>query len=138
MRNVGNSSIFKRTTRFKSLLYEACGRIVNPIYGSAGLLWSGSWQLCQNAVEAILHGSPITQIALEKNNGSLLKAYDIRYITKDENSGGSSELHRVKARCQFKRSVGKGKRVESGSGPARRNLVLSSIITMTCRAMSRL
>ncbi|XP_020088069.1 LOW QUALITY PROTEIN: LOB domain-containing protein 41-like [Ananas comosus] len=35
---------------FRSLLYEACGRILNPIYGSVGLLWSGSWQLCQEAV----------------------------------------------------------------------------------------
>ncbi|CDY34735.1 BnaA01g32900D [Brassica napus] len=34
---------------FRSLLHEACGRIVNPIYGSVGLLWSGNWQLCQAA-----------------------------------------------------------------------------------------
>ncbi|THU47679.1 hypothetical protein C4D60_Mb09t18150 [Musa balbisiana] len=29
---------------FRSLLYEACGRVVNPINGSVGLLWSGSRQ----------------------------------------------------------------------------------------------
>uniref|UniRef100_J3L0E6 LOB domain-containing protein n=1 Tax=Oryza brachyantha TaxID=4533 RepID=J3L0E6_ORYBR len=29
-----------RPAVFRSLLYEACGRIVNPIYGSVGLLWS--------------------------------------------------------------------------------------------------
>ncbi|CAL9138911.1 unnamed protein product [Musa acuminata var. zebrina] len=28
---------------FRSLLYEACGRIINPIYGAAGLLCSGTW-----------------------------------------------------------------------------------------------
>ncbi|KAJ9561961.1 hypothetical protein OSB04_007121 [Centaurea solstitialis] len=101
-----------RPAIFRSLLYEACGRIVNPIYGSVGLLWSGSWQLCQNAVEAVLHGVPITQIAsdtAETNNGPPLKAYDIRHIVKDENSGGSGDLHRVRTRCRFKRSVGKGK-----------------------------
>ncbi|KVI02798.1 LOB domain-containing protein 41-like [Cynara cardunculus var. scolymus] len=97
---------------FRSLLYEACGRIVNPIYGSVGLLWSGRWQLCQNAVEAVLNGSPIVQVASdteETNNGPPLKAYDIRHISKDENSGGSNELHRIRTRCRFKRSASKGK-----------------------------
>ncbi|GMP89632.1 hypothetical protein CsSME_00041119 [Camellia sinensis var. sinensis] len=46
-----------------SLLYEACGRIVNPIYGAAGLLWSGNWHLYHAAVEAVLHGSPIVQLS---------------------------------------------------------------------------
>lgn len=86
---------------------------MNPIYGSVGLLWSGSWQLCQNAVEAVLKGAPITQIASDSaddaNNGPPLKAYDIRHISKDENSAGSSELHRVRTRCRFKRSAAKGK-----------------------------
>ncbi|KAI3785254.1 hypothetical protein L1987_44370 [Smallanthus sonchifolius] len=101
-----------RPAIFRSLLYEACGRIVNPIYGSVGLLWSGSWQLCQNAVEAVLKGSPITQIAsdtAETNNGPPFKAYDIRHISKDDNSAGSNELHRVRTRGRFKRSVANGK-----------------------------
>ncbi|KAK3012523.1 hypothetical protein RJ639_009096 [Escallonia herrerae] len=101
-----------RPAIFRSLLYEACGRIVNPIYGSVGLLWSGSWQLCQNAVEAVLKGAPITQIAsetAETNNGPPLKAYDIRHVTKDENSAGSNDLHRVRTRCRFKRSAAEAK-----------------------------
>ncbi|CAL5434875.1 unnamed protein product [Camellia sinensis] len=52
-----------RPAIFRSLLYEACGRIVNPIYGAAGLLWSGNWHLCHAAVEAVLHGSPIVQLS---------------------------------------------------------------------------
>lgn len=102
-----------RPAIFRSLLYEACGRIVNPIYGSVGLLWSGSWQLCQNAVEAVLQGAPITQITsdtAETNNGPPFKAYDIRHISKDEtnnSAGGSNELHRVRTRGRFKRK-GKG------------------------------
>ncbi|BAD73141.1 seed specific protein Bn15D17A-like [Oryza sativa Japonica Group] len=50
-----------RPAVFRSLLYEACGRIVNPIYGSVGLLWSGQWQACQAAVEAVLKGHPAAQ-----------------------------------------------------------------------------
>jgi hypothetical protein len=34
---------------FRSLLYEACGRIVNPVYGVVGLLWLGQWQKCVDA-----------------------------------------------------------------------------------------
>ncbi|KAF5778706.1 putative transcription factor AS2-LOB family [Helianthus annuus] len=106
--NVGPEHL--RPALFRSLLYEACGRIVNPIYGSVGLLWSGKWQLCQNAVEAVLKGSPIVQIASEEtNSGPPLKAYDIRHISKDENSGGANELHRIRTRCRFKRSGSKGK-----------------------------
>lgn len=85
---------------------------MNPIYGSVGLLWSGSWQLCQNAVEAVLKGAPITQITsdtAETNNGPPLKAYDIRHISKDDNLARSTDLHRVRTRCRFKRSAAKPK-----------------------------
>ncbi|CAI9110684.1 OLC1v1010751C1 [Oldenlandia corymbosa var. corymbosa] len=103
-----------RPAIFRSLLYEACGRIVNPIYGSVGLLWSGNWQLCQNAVEAVLKGAPITQIATEAaetNNGPPLKAYDIRHVSKNDNKldGSGTDLHRVRSRCRFKRSSAKSK-----------------------------
>nr|AMQ09524.1 lateral organ boundaries domain protein [Boehmeria nivea] len=99
-----------RPAIFRSLLYEACGRIVNPIYGSVGLLWSGSWQLCQSAVEAVLKGAPITPIASEAaaatHHGPPLKAYDIRHVSKDENSAASSDPQRVRTRCRFKRTAG--------------------------------
>lgn len=41
---------------FQSLLYEACGRTVNPVNGAVGLLWTGNWQLCQAAVDTVLRG----------------------------------------------------------------------------------
>ncbi|KAK4279832.1 hypothetical protein QN277_011544 [Acacia crassicarpa] len=101
-----------RPAIFRSLLYEACGRIVNPIYGSVGLLWSGSWQLCQAAVEAVLKGAPITPITSEaatNGRGPPLKAYDIRHVSKDENLAASNDAQRVvKTRSRFKRSVGGG------------------------------
>ncbi|KAK1320307.1 LOB domain-containing protein 41 [Acorus calamus] len=105
-----------RPAIFRSLLYEACGRIVNPIYGSVGLLWSGSWQLCQAAVEAVLKGAPIVQISSESAVQPVppLKAYDIRHVSKEEaaaaahvsrGSGPTEDLHKVaKSRNRFKRS----------------------------------
>ncbi|CAF2138605.1 hypothetical protein BRARA_B01697 [Brassica rapa] len=91
-----------RPAIFRSLLYEACGRIVNPIYGSVGLLWSGNWHLCQAAVEAVMRGSPVTPIACDaavtgqappfSNN----KLFDIRHVSRDENA--------VKSRCRSSRS----------------------------------
>ncbi|GAV75665.1 DUF260 domain-containing protein [Cephalotus follicularis] len=101
---------YLRPAIFRSLLYEACGRIVNPIYGSVGLLWSGSWQLCQAAVEAVLKGAPITPInseAAANGYGPPLKAYDIRHVSKDDSS--ANDVHRVKTRCRVKRSVIKPK-----------------------------
>ncbi|XP_057489719.1 LOB domain-containing protein 41-like [Actinidia eriantha] len=109
-----------RPAIFRSLLYEACGRIANPIYGSVGLLWSGNWLLCQNAVEAVLNGSPITQIgseAAECDNGPPLKAYDIRHVSKEDSPDGSKDLHRVRTRCRFKRSAAKPKASRVWSAP---------------------
>uniref|UniRef100_A0A1D1Z0C1 LOB domain-containing protein 41 n=1 Tax=Anthurium amnicola TaxID=1678845 RepID=A0A1D1Z0C1_9ARAE len=99
-----------RPAIFQSLLYEACGRIVNPIYGSVGLLWSGNWQLCQAAVEAVLNGAPVTQIPFEiaataSSAPPLHRAcsYDIRHVSKGK---GEEDLHRVNraTRPRFKRS----------------------------------
>ncbi|XAR63914.1 hypothetical protein NMG60_11024064 [Bertholletia excelsa] len=101
-----------RPAIFRSLLYEACGRIVNPIYGSAGLLWSGNWHLCHAAVEAVLSGSPIVQVSPDSAVSSVsppLKACDIRHVSKDESSAASRDLHRVRVRGRFKRGKGAGK-----------------------------
>ncbi|CAA7038566.1 unnamed protein product [Microthlaspi erraticum] len=104
---------------FRSLLHEACGRIVNPIYGSVGLLWSGNWQLCQAAVEAVMKGEPITEIATDaatSGQGPPLKMYDIRHISKDQNAAGkdtvTTDEKRVKTR-RFKRVLAFAKPAES-------------------------
>jgi hypothetical protein len=44
---------------FQSLLYEAAGRTINPVSGAVGLLWAGSWHLCEAAVQAVLRGAAI-------------------------------------------------------------------------------
>ncbi|KAI4350908.1 hypothetical protein L6164_005312 [Bauhinia variegata] len=101
-----------RPAIFKSLLYEACGRIVNPIFGSAGLLTSGSWHLCQAAVEAVLRGVPIKQVSSDSaldGVSPLLKACDIRHVAKKGNSCAVDQLHKVKSRSKFKRKGEKPK-----------------------------
>lgn len=96
-----------RAATFSSLLYEACGRIVNPVYGSVGMLWSGNWAQCQSAVDAVLKGLPIISIPSSDVPAphliSSLITYDIRHVSRDQNS---PELNKVKSRTRCKRSIG--------------------------------
>ncbi|EOY21024.1 Lateral organ boundary protein [Theobroma cacao] len=94
---------------FKSLLYEACGRIVNPVHGSVGLMWSGSWHLCEAAVDAVLRGSPINKVSSELSDSSphLKSSCDIRHVSKEKNSDDG--LRKIKSRGRFKRSAWKPK-----------------------------
>ncbi|CAI9775425.1 unnamed protein product [Fraxinus pennsylvanica] len=52
----------KRSVLFQSLLFEACGRTVNPINGAVGLLSTGNWHFCQAAVEKVLAGGTLRPI----------------------------------------------------------------------------
>lgn len=55
---ISNGPQHLRPAIFRSLLYEACGRMVNPIYGSLGLVCSGNWAArLQAGVESILRGN---------------------------------------------------------------------------------
>ncbi|KAK6795776.1 hypothetical protein RDI58_009231 [Solanum bulbocastanum] len=93
-----------RPAIFRSLLYEACGRFVNPIYGSTGLLTSGNWPLCQAAVEAVLNGAPIVKLSADSAadaTSPFLKACDIRHVSRENIS--DPDLHKVKSRTRFKR-----------------------------------
>ncbi|GFP84650.1 LOB domain-containing protein 41 [Phtheirospermum japonicum] len=84
---------------FRSLLYEACGRIINPVYGAVGLMCSGDWTRCQAAVEAVLAGAPLVNQAAcvddssTADHGSPLQVCDIRH------------LHRARARKRGKNRV---------------------------------
>ncbi|XP_044511059.1 LOB domain-containing protein 39-like [Mangifera indica] len=53
----------QRPALFQSLLFEACGRTVNPVNGAVGLLSSGNWHLCQAAVETVLAGGTLRPIS---------------------------------------------------------------------------
>ncbi|KAL4277934.1 hypothetical protein GQ457_03G040980 [Hibiscus cannabinus] len=52
----------QRPALFQSLLFEACGRTVNPVNGAVGLLSSGNWHICQAAVETVLQGGALRPI----------------------------------------------------------------------------
>ncbi|KQJ88280.1 LOB domain-containing protein 42-like [Brachypodium distachyon] len=112
-----------RPALFRSLLYEACGRMVNPIYGSVGLLWSGRWEACQAAVEAVLKGEPVVQVSSEAVPSAQatppLRAYDIRHVAKDPEAADPLRVSRA-GRTRFKRgassSTSKTKKVSASAG----------------------
>lgn len=52
----------QRPALFQSLLFEACGRTVNPVNGAVGLLWTGNWHVCQAAVQTVLCGGSLCQM----------------------------------------------------------------------------
>lgn len=82
MNLISNGPEHLRPAIFRSLLYDACGRMLDPIYGSAGLVWSGNWAVCQAGVESILRGNS-----------------DSHFVPLEAMAG---ELHRDKAKGRFK------------------------------------
>ncbi|XP_055834700.1 LOB domain-containing protein 38-like [Solanum dulcamara] len=52
----------RRPALFKSLLFEACGRTVNPVTGAVGLLSTGNWHVCQKAVQTVLAGGNLQPV----------------------------------------------------------------------------
>lgn len=65
----------QRPALFQSLLFEACGRTVNPVNGAVGLLWTGNWQICQTAVETVLRGGTLRPIS-DVMNGTEIQTFD--------------------------------------------------------------
>ncbi|MCL7026664.1 hypothetical protein MKW94_028339 [Papaver nudicaule] len=65
----------QRPALFQSLLFEACGRTVNPVNGAVGLLWTGNWQICQTAVETVLRGGTLRPIS-DVMNGNGIQTFD--------------------------------------------------------------
>ncbi|KAK7406465.1 hypothetical protein VNO78_08091 [Psophocarpus tetragonolobus] len=59
---ISNVPQAQRPALFQSLLFEACGRTVNPVNGAVGLLWTGNWHVCQAAVETVLRGGTLRPI----------------------------------------------------------------------------
>ncbi|KAM1529613.1 hypothetical protein ACFX1Z_018797 [Malus domestica] len=95
----------QRPVLFQSLLFEACGRTINPVNGAVGLLWTGNWHVCQAAVETVLHGGtlrPIPELlggastpdeASEADVGGVTISTDMwRLRDPSHNSGSSSRF----------------------------------------------
>ncbi|XP_068344355.1 LOB domain-containing protein 37-like [Pyrus communis] len=98
----------QRPVLFQSLLFEACGRTVNPVNGAVGLLWTGNWHVCQAAVETVLLGGtlrPIPELlggrstpdeASEADVGGVINCTDMwRLRDPSHNSGSSSRSARA-------------------------------------------
>ncbi|EXB25090.1 hypothetical protein L484_005914 [Morus notabilis] len=66
----------QRPALFQSLLFEACGRTVNPVNGAVGLLWTGNWHVCQAAVETVLRGGTLRPMPELLGGGSPTAASD--------------------------------------------------------------
>ncbi|XP_058731162.1 LOB domain-containing protein 42-like [Vicia villosa] len=105
---LANASKQNAPAVFRSLLYEASGRLINPTYGALGLFWAGEWSRCEAAVQAVLTGSDINEVVVVdgKISSTTLMAenyaiqvpttYDIRHVAKGTNMG-------IKNKTQFKR-----------------------------------
>ncbi|KAG6406862.1 hypothetical protein SASPL_134474 [Salvia splendens] len=61
---IASIPVSKRSALFQSLLYDACGRTVNPVNGVVGLLTTGNWYICHAAVETVLAGEVLRPISL--------------------------------------------------------------------------
>ncbi|KAL1190432.1 LOB domain-containing protein 39 [Cardamine amara subsp. amara] len=91
-----------RPALFQSLLFEACGRTVNPVNGAVGMLWTGNWHVCQAAVETVLRGGTLRPISDLIESPSLM-------ISSDESSeiwhrDGSGNENNQSHHCRFSRS----------------------------------
>ncbi|KAI0516584.1 hypothetical protein KFK09_009261 [Dendrobium nobile] len=62
-KHISNRFCPVRSALFQSLLFEACGRTINPVNGAVGLIWTRRWNLCQEAVETVLRGGTIRPIS---------------------------------------------------------------------------
>ncbi|XP_075496032.1 LOB domain-containing protein 42-like [Primulina tabacum] len=101
----------------ESLLFEACGRIIDPVQGSVGLMNSGKWSQCQAAVAAVLRGSPlvipssgVVDDSYSPGDGGRsikpVQGDDVRHLSKDRSSAAPvAGLRRVKTRSRLKRSA---------------------------------
>jgi hypothetical protein len=134
---------------FRSLLYEACGRIVNPVYGAVGLLWSGQWQKCVDAVQAVFNGElgmPVDVVQdvdaasseaaaapppplRARPGASSSAAYDIRHFAKNSDAAAAADLLRFARAGRTGLKRGKGSpsyaskaKLLKGKGKATKNV----------------
>ncbi|CAN6863125.1 unnamed protein product [Brassica oleracea var. botrytis] len=84
-----------RPALFQSLLFEACGRTVNPVNGAVGMLWTVNWHVCQAAVETVLRGGTLRPISDLPESPSL------------NSSDESTEIWRMQRRDGFSTSRSK-------------------------------
>ena len=85
---------------------------MNPVYGSLGLLSTGDWARCQQAVDAVLRGMEIKGVANSDRLGdaphgtnATLSLCDIRHVSKNSDVDNSAVNNKkVGGRARFKRA----------------------------------
>lgn len=105
---------------FQSLLFEACGRTVNPVNGAVGLLWTGNWQVCQAAVETVLRGGtlrPIPELVSGLTPDEASEACTDMWRLRDptHNSGSSSRFTNSRSKAAASSPTTKRKRSDDES-----------------------
>ncbi|KAI4386471.1 hypothetical protein MLD38_004402 [Melastoma candidum] len=91
----------RRPEIFGSLVYEACGRIVDPVRGSIGLLMSGNGGECLAAYEAIMSGSVPKIISMLEGYGGSANSHPT--ISKIFLALKAHERRKVKVTAHLKR-----------------------------------
>ncbi|XP_072979786.1 LOB domain-containing protein 38-like [Typha angustifolia] len=87
----------QRPALFRSLLFEACGRTINPVDGAVGLLWTGKWDLCQAAVDTVLRGGaplPVTDIDAGEAEGRASTPCDLEMRLSPAEESGEKRLRK--------------------------------------------
>ncbi|CAN6917682.1 hypothetical protein YC2023_006968 [Brassica napus] len=92
-----------RPALFQSLLFEACGRTVNPVNGAVGMLWTGNWHVCQAAVETVLRGGtlrPISDLHESPSLNSSDESTEIWRMQRPEGSRKESLVNRKRSKTE--------------------------------------
>ncbi|KAF8089677.1 hypothetical protein N665_0499s0005 [Sinapis alba] len=113
----------QRPALFQSLLYEACGRTVNPVNGVIGMLWTGNWNICKAAVETVLRGGSLRPIPELLAHGGGFPSEEASEICTEmlnlQRNGGSGNIYHhsrfssSRTRSTQDSSAKKRKRVDS-------------------------
>ena len=86
---------------FRSLLFEACGRLVNPVDDVVGMLGRGKFEVCKKAVDMVLAGGTVTPIPYTPHQPPTL-TLSLGPITTNPSSGSSSNNDEKKTFDLFK------------------------------------
>ncbi|KAK9097175.1 hypothetical protein Sjap_022672 [Stephania japonica] len=121
----------QRPALFQSLLFEACGRTVNPVNGAVGLLWTGNWHVCQAAVETVLRGGtlrPVSPDLLLNGGGPAPDSDDAVAYSRDPYNNSSSTSRSKGSKKKGSSSSGGG---GGGGGGGRGDVSVAKMIQPT-------
>ncbi|KAI8032157.1 LOB domain-containing protein 38 [Camellia lanceoleosa] len=135
----------QRPDLFQSLLFEACGRTVNPVNGAVGLLWTGNWHVCQAAVQTVLRGGtlrPIPEFLADETSEAEVTCTDMFKLNQDPEpkSRSNDQLGNLRLSltpCSSSRGGGTGGALNFQSSPKKRRPGTPSMnseesVTTTC------